>query len=115
MPPAAPGREAKDPRGFFQVGGDGHGAGDDVEEDVPLGAEKHDEHGGDFETATQADQEKQNDRKKSGGRNGGGDLRERLRDASEAGVGAGGAADGGGPKGGEGQGGATAAEVPGGA
>ncbi len=41
----------EEPGDFFQVGGDGHGSGDDVEEDVPLGAEQHERDGTDAEPA----------------------------------------------------------------
>jgi len=44
--PAIPGAEAVDLRGCLEVRGNGRGAGDDVEEDVPLRAEEHQEHGG---------------------------------------------------------------------
>jgi len=39
--PALPAGEAIERGGFAEVAGDGHGSGDDVEEDVPLGAEQH--------------------------------------------------------------------------
>ncbi len=39
--PALDCAEAEEGGDLAQVGGDGHGAGDDVEEDVPLGAEEH--------------------------------------------------------------------------
>src|SRR5467141_3861427 len=79
--PAIPGAEAVDFRGFLEVRGNGHGAGDDVKEDVPLRAEKHQEHGGNFEAAAEAKQKKKNNRKQGGGGNGSSHLHERLRDA----------------------------------
>src|SRR6267143_3614275 len=82
--PAIPGAEAIDLRGFLEVGGNGHGAGDDVEEDVPLRAKKHQQHGGNFEAAAEAQQKEKNDRKKSSSRDGSGHLYQRLRDARQA-------------------------------
>src|SRR5467141_2457553 len=96
--PAIPGAEAVDLRGFLEVGGNGHGAGDDVEEDVPLRAEKHQEHGGNLEASAEAKQKKKNNRKQGGGRNGGGHLHKRLRDARQAGIRTDGDADGNGPE-----------------
>src|SRR6267143_693798 len=77
--PAIPRTEAVDLRGFLEVRGNGHGAGDDVEEDVPLRSEKHQEHGGNFEAAADAKKKQKNNRKEGGGRNRGGHLRERMR------------------------------------
>ena len=68
---------------FAQVGGDGHGAGDDVEEDVPLRAEQHERNGADAEAAADLDQADEQDREKCGGRNRGQDLRDGLDDARE--------------------------------
>src|SRR5216684_2123950 len=82
--PAIPGAEAVNLRSFLEVRGNGHGAGDDVEEDVPLRAEEHQEHGGNLEAAAEAKQKKKNNRKEGGGGNGGGHLHERLRDACQA-------------------------------
>src|SRR6202171_1479169 len=84
--PVIPGAEAVDLRGFLEVRGNGHGAGDDVEEDVPLRAEKHQEHGGNLKAAAEAKQKKKNNRKQGGGGNGGGHLHDRLRDARPAGI-----------------------------
>src|SRR5208283_2480350 len=47
---------------FFQIRGNGHSAGDDVEEDVPLSAEEHERHGSNFHATAQANQKKKNDR-----------------------------------------------------
>src|SRR5882762_6691552 len=96
--PAIPGAEAVDLRGFLEVSGNGHGAGDDVKEDVPLRAEKHQEHGGNFEAAAEAKQKKKNNRKQGGGGNGSGHLHERLRDARQAGTRTDGDADRNGPE-----------------
>src|SRR5258707_15752789 len=96
--PAIPGAEAVDLRGFLEVRGKGHGPGDDVEEDVPLRAEEHQEHGGNLEAAAEAKQKKKNNRKEGGGGNGSGHLHERLRDASQARLGTDGDADGNGPQ-----------------
>src|ERR1700687_4026821 len=96
--PAIPGAEAVDLRGFLEVGGNGHGAGDDVEEDVPLRAEKHQEHGGNLKAAAEAKQKKKNNRKQGGGGNGGGHLHDRLRDARQAGIRTDGDADRNGPE-----------------
>src|SRR5713226_10054444 len=85
--PAIPGAEAIDLRGFLEVGGNGHGAGDDVEENVPLRAEEHQEHGGNLEAAAKTKQKKKNNRKEGGGGNGSGHLHERLRDAGQARIG----------------------------
>src|SRR6266851_3832033 len=84
--PAIPGAEAVDLRSFLEVRGNGHGAGDDVEKDVPLRAEEHQEHGGNLKAAAEAKQKKKNNRKEGGGGNGGGHLHERLRDAGQAGI-----------------------------
>src|SRR6266404_6349148 len=96
--PAIPGAEAVDLRGFLEVRGNSHGAGDDVEEDVPLRAEKHQEHGGNLEAAAEAKQKEKNNRKEGGGRNGGGHLHQRLRDARQAGIRTDGDADRNGPE-----------------
>src|SRR5207302_1629078 len=96
--PAIPGAEAVDLRGFLEVRGNGHGAGDDVEEDVPLRAEEHQEHGRNLEAFAEAKQKKKNNRKQGGGGNGGGHLHKRLRDARPAGIRTDGDADGNGPE-----------------
>src|SRR5258708_9785376 len=98
MAPAIPGTEAVDLRGFLEVGGNGHGPGDDVEEDVPLRAKEHQEHGGNLEAAAEAKQKEKNNRKEGGGRNGGGHLHERLRDARQARIRTDGDADRNGPE-----------------
>ena len=82
--PAIPRAEAVDLRGLLEVRGNGHGPGDDVEEDIPLRSEKHQQHGGNFEAAAEAKQKQKNDRKEGGGRNRGSHLRERLRNAGQA-------------------------------
>ena len=66
---------------FAEVGGDGHGAGDDVEEDVPLGAEEHEGDGADAEAAADFDQADEQDGEEGGGGDGGEDLGEGLDDA----------------------------------
>src|SRR6266852_9240102 len=96
--PAIPGAEAVDLRGFLEVRGNGHGAGHDVEEDVPLRAEEHQEHGRNVEASAEAKQKKKNNRKQGGGRNGGGHLHKRLRDARQAGIRTDGDADRNGPE-----------------
>src|SRR5467141_3551003 len=96
--PAIPGAEAVDFRGFLEVRGNGHGAGDDVEEDVPLRAEEHQEHGRNLEASAEAKQKKKNNWKQGGGGNGGGHLHKRLRDARQAGIRTDGDADGNGPE-----------------
>src|SRR5207245_11591105 len=62
MTPAIPGAESEDLRGFLQFRRDGHGAGNDIEEDVPLRAEEHEEHSGNFKTPAKAKQQEKNDR-----------------------------------------------------
>src|SRR5260370_3519109 len=96
--PAIPGAEAVDLRGFLEVRGDGHGAGDDVEEDVPLRAEEHQQHGGYLDAASEAQQKKKNNREQDGGRNGSNHLHQRLCDARQAGIRTDGHADGNRPK-----------------
>src|SRR5882762_7673614 len=96
--PAIPGAEAIDLRGFLEVRGNGHCAGDDVEEDVPLRAEKHQEHGGNLKASAEAKQKEKNNRKEGGCRNGGGHLHQRLRDARQAGIRTDGDADRNGPE-----------------
>src|SRR5579862_1019951 len=76
--PAFPATEVKNFGGFFQIGGDSHGAGDDVEEDVPLGAEEDQQHGSPLHAAAAVNEEEQNHRKQSGGGDGGGHLYQRL-------------------------------------
>ncbi len=49
--PALVAGEVEEARDLFQVGGDGHGSGDDVEEDVPLRAQEHEGYGADAESA----------------------------------------------------------------
>src|SRR6202158_2828647 len=96
--PAIPGAEAVDLRSFLEVRGNGRGAGNDVEEDVPLRAEEHQEHGGDLEAAAKTKQEKKNNGKERRGWNRGGHLHERLRDARQARIRTDGDADGNGPE-----------------
>src|SRR5260370_4630267 len=96
--PAIPGAEAVNLRSFLEIRGTGKGAGDDVEKDVPLRAEEHQEHGGNLEAAAEAKQKKKNDRKEGGGGNGGGHLHERLRDTRQARIRTDGDADRNGPE-----------------
>src|SRR5712664_1746097 len=84
--PAVPGAEAVNLRGFLEVRGDGHGAGDDVEEDVPLRAEEQQQHGGYLDAAAEAQQKEKNNREEDGGRNGSNHLHQRLCDARQAGI-----------------------------
>ena len=84
MTPAIPGTEAEDFRSFLEVGGDGHGASDDVEEDVPLRAKKHQQHGGYLQPAAEAQQKEKNNRKEGGGGNGGSHLHQWLCDTGQA-------------------------------
>src|SRR6266481_9790730 len=86
VPPAVPGPQAVDLRGFLEVRGNGHGAGDHIEENVPLRTEKHQQHGGNLEAASQAEQKKKNNRKERRGGNGGGHLHQRLCVARQAGT-----------------------------
>src|SRR5260370_6711950 len=51
VPPAGPGPEPVDLRGFLKIRGNGHGAGDHIEKDGPLRTEKHQQHGGNVEAA----------------------------------------------------------------
>ncbi len=95
------GGEVEEGGDLLEVVGNGHGAGDDVEEDVPLGAEEHKGDGSDAHAAAGLDEGEQKDGKEGGGGDGGGDLREGLGDAGEAGVEADGDAGGDGPEGGE--------------
>ena len=46
-----PGAEAKDLRSLLKVGGNSHGAGDHVEQDVPLRAQEHEQHGRELHAA----------------------------------------------------------------
>src|SRR6266852_2072172 len=98
MAPAIPGAESEDLRGFLQVRGDGHGAGNDIEEDVPLRAEEHEEHGGNFKTAAKAKQQEKNDREEGRRGNGGGYLHQGLSEASQARIRTDGYADRNGPE-----------------
>ena len=81
--PALPPGEVEEGGDLFQVVGDGHGAGDDVEEDVPLGAEQHEGDGADAHAAAVPDEGEKKHREEGGGRNGGRDLCKGLRDPGE--------------------------------
>ena len=96
--PAIETAESKDVGDFFQIRGNGHSAGDDVEQNVPLGAEEHERHGGNFHAAAQVNQEKKNDGEQRGRGNGSGKLHQRLSDTSETRVEADGDAHGDGPE-----------------
>ena len=79
--PALPAREVVERSSLAQVRGDGHRAGDHVEEDVPLRAEQHQRDGADAEAAADLDQADEQNGEEGRGRNGGQHLRERLNDA----------------------------------
>ena len=81
--PAIPGTETKNRGSFLQVRGQRHSTGDDVEKDVPLRAQQHQKHRGDFQSATQTNQKQQNHREKRRGGNRSGHLRQRLSDAGK--------------------------------
>lgn len=99
--PALPGAEVKEAGDFFEVVGDGDGTGDDVEEDVPLCAEEHEENGGGVHATAVADKDEQEDGEERGGGDTGGDLGDGLSDAGEPRVKADGDAGGDRPKRGE--------------
>ena len=73
----------KDLRGFLQVARNGHGPRDDVEQDVPLRAQQHEQHSRKLHTTAEAEEEQQNNGKKRGRRDRGGHLNKRLGHASE--------------------------------
>src|SRR5216684_4477267 len=56
--PAIPGAEAVDLRRFLEVGRNGQRTGDDVEENVPLRAEEHQEHRSNLQAAAKAKQKR---------------------------------------------------------
>ena len=78
--------EAEDAGDIAHVAGDGERSGDDVEEDVPLGSEKHEDDGGRVDASARLNDGEKDDGEERSCRDGGGDLRERLRVASEAGM-----------------------------
>src|SRR5271157_4010275 len=102
--PALPAGEVEEGGDFAEVGGDGHGSGDDVEEDVPLRAEEHKNDGADAQAAADFDQADEQDGEEGRGRDGSQYLRKRLHEAGEPGAEADGDADGDGPGGGDEQG-----------
>src|SRR5262249_12313749 len=59
LAPALAAGETEDARRLAQVARDAHGAGDDVEEDVPLGAEEDEDDRREAEPAPLADQEEE--------------------------------------------------------
>ena len=70
--------EAEEGGDLLEVGGDGHCAGDDVEQDVPLGPHQHECDRSDSQAVAQLDQRKQNDGEQKGRRDRCRDLRQRL-------------------------------------
>ena len=106
--PALPASEVVERSNLAQVGGDGHGAGDHVEEDVPLRAEQHQGDGPDAEPAADFDQPNEQNGKECRGGNGGQDLRQGLNEARQLGIEADGDANGNGPERGDKQGGVDA-------
>src|SRR5208337_2831835 len=82
--PTLPAADAENAGRFFQVGGNGHGTGDHVEQDVPLRAEQQQNDRAESQTSAQANQDQQYNRKYRRGRNRSGNLRERLGDARQA-------------------------------
>src|SRR5580658_9342377 len=108
--PTLPAGEVVEGRHFPQVGGDGHGSGDDVEKDVPLCAEEHQRDGADAESPADANQADEDDGKKSSGRDGSKHLGGGLNDAREPRIETDGDADGNRPGGGDEQGGVEAKE-----
>ena len=69
---------------FLQVGRNCHRPSDDVEQNVPLRSEQEKQDGANAEPSAQTNQDQQDDREKSVRRDGGSDLGQRLRDASQA-------------------------------
>ena len=78
FPPALEISQPEHSAHFFQVRGNGAGAGDDIEQDVPLRAEQEQDHGADSHPAADPNQHQEDDRKQSRGGHGGGNLREGL-------------------------------------
>jgi len=69
---------------FFQVGGNGDGAGDHVEQNVPLRAEQQQNDRAESQTSAQANQDQHHNREQRRGRHRSGNLRQRLSDARQA-------------------------------
>ena len=69
-----------------QVGGDGGRAGDGVEQDVPLRAERHEHDAADVEARAGGDEHGDDEREHEVGREAGEDLHERLGGAGDAGA-----------------------------
>ena len=113
--PALPAREVVERGNLAQVGGDGHGSGDHVEQDVPLRAQQHQRNGADAESAADLHQADEQDGKERRGRNRGQNLRDGLNDARKPGIEADGDADRDGPRSGDEQRGVDAQECGAGA
>ena len=77
---SAPSHEAEHLGGFFQVRGNRHRSGDHVEQDVPLRPEQQQDDGGRPSPPPMRISISSTMGNKRGGRNGRGDLRQRLRD-----------------------------------
>ena len=60
--PALIAGEAVEARNFFEIRRDGHGSGDDVKEDVPLGAEEHKRNGANAEPSANLYKSQENQR-----------------------------------------------------
>ena len=82
--PALDAGEAEERRDFLQVGGDGDGSGNDVEQDVPLRAEEHERDGADTHAAADTDQRQQKNREERGSGDRSGDLGEGLGERAQA-------------------------------
>src|ERR1035441_6486383 len=82
--PTLPAADAENAGDFFQIGGNGHGAGDHVEQNVPLRAEQQQNDRAESQTSAQANQDQQHNREQRRRWNRGGNLRERLSDARQA-------------------------------
>ncbi len=96
--PALPAVQSEHTGGLFEVGGNGHGSGDHVEQDVPLRAKEKQNDGADAESSAESNKDEEDDRKQRRSRDRGGDLRQRLRNARQARVEADGDTSGDGPE-----------------
>ena len=85
FPPALDFAQAEHSADFLQIRGNGAGAGDHIEQNVPLRSQQQQQHGANPHAAAHANQHQQDNREQSRGRHRGGDLRNRLDQGGELG------------------------------
>lgn len=82
--PALQRREVKEPGHLTQIGQNRDRTGDEVEQDVPLGAQQHKQNGRDAHTSTEANKTRKQDGKQRSGRHRSRNLRQWLCNAGKA-------------------------------